>query len=279
MKRIAAALGVLLIVVGAERGVAQPWSTRLPTPQGGDYGNGAAVSDAAGGVFIPEAQAAAVPAVAFGIPTGYGADGRDVFAAAGLQRGLRFDPDFTDGAVFGGFGMGNARTALAAEVTVAAIDLVGETLKDATLGVKVHRRLGAVGAVAVGIENMLVMGTTDGGRSAYGVVSTRLPAGASGRTWWRHVTVTAGLGDGRFNAVERVRRGHNGLSAFGSVAVDVHAAGSVLATWTGQDLTVGVSVAPVPRWPIVLTPVLLDVTGQAGAAARFALSAGVGLTL
>jgi len=277
--KVCAALAVLLTALGGAAPIcAQPWSTALPTPQGGDYGNGAATSDVVGGVFTVGARARATPAIAFGIPTGYGADWRDVFAAAGMQRGLRYDRDFTDGAVFGGAGLGNAQRNIGIEVTIAVIDLVGETLKDQTLSIKLHRRLGAW-SVAAGIENMFIMGATDGGRSAYGVLSGHLLPANRSRTWFQQVTVTAGIGDGRFNAVDRVRRGVNGVGVFGSMSVQVVSVLSVLATWTGQDLNVGLSIAPLSGVPLVVTPVLLDVTGRAGEGARLAMSGGIGLTL
>ena len=271
-------LSLLVLLAVGWNAHAQPWSRALPTPQGGDYGNGVAASDVVGGVFSASGAAAAVPAVAYGVPTGFGADWRDVFAAAGMQGGLRYDPDFIDGVVFGGAGLGNAQRTVGVELTLAVVDLVGETFKDQTLSVKIHRRFGAWG-VAGGVENLFIMGTTDGGTSAYGVVSGHLMPQNGTRAWLQQVTVTAGVGDGRFNTVNRVRREKNTASAFGSLAVRVHSSLSALATWNGQDLTVGASIAPFPTLPIVITPVLLDVSGQADSRPRIALSMGVGITL
>jgi len=268
----------LLVLAVCGSAHAQPWSTTLPTPQGGDFGNGAAASDAAGGLFTGPGEAAAVPAVAFGIPTGFGADWRDVFAAVGVQSGLRYDRDFVDGVVFAGIGLGNAQRTVGAEVTLAIIDLVGETFKDQTLSVKIHRRIGAW-SFAGGIENLFIMGVTDGGTSAYGVVSGHLLERPTSRSGMQQVTVTAGVGDGRFNTVDRVRRGKNAASVFGSIAVRVHSRLSALATWNGQDLTVGLSIAPFPTLPVVITPVLLDMSNQADSRPRGALSVGAGVTL
>ena len=270
-------LVLLFLSLGAWSVHAQPWSTDLPTPQGGDYGNGAATSDAVGGVFIDGQRAAAIPAIAFGIPTGFGADWRDVFAAAGMQSGLRFDQDFIDGAVFSGAGIGDAQRTVGMEVTWAIIDLVGETFKDQTLSIKLHRRLGSWSA-AVGIENMFIKGVTDGGTSAYGVVSGSLLPEEASRTWLQQITLTAGVGDGRFNSVDRVRRGVNGASLFGSVAVRMLPAASAFATWNGQDLTLGLSVVPLKQLPVVVTPVLLDVSQRADSRPRFAMSIGIGWT-
>lgn len=270
---------LVLLISFNVRGVhAQPWTTALPSIQGGDYGNGAATSDVVGGVFAHSPRASSTPAVAYGIPTGFGADGRDVFGAGGLQRGLRYAPDFTDGAVFAGMGLGDGRRYVGVELTVAVVDLVKETLKDGTLGVKIHRRVGEAWSVAAGIENMVVMGTTDGGTSAYGVASGTIPLRWA-TPWFQQLTVTAGVGDGRFNGVDSVRRGDNGINVFGSAALQVRPRISILATWTGQDLNVGWSVAPFAQLPLVVTPVLLDLSGYAGSPPRFALSTGIGITL
>jgi hypothetical protein len=48
----------------------------------------------------------------------------------------------------------------------------------------------------------------------------------------------------------------------------------LLAEWTGQDLAVGLSIAPFKNFPFVITPAVRDVTGS-GYAPRFVLGAGV----
>jgi hypothetical protein len=53
---------------------------------------------------------------------------------------------------------------------------------------------------------------------------------------------------------------------------------SFIADWTGQDLTIGTSIAPLRRIPVVITPAVADVTGNAGDGARFILGIGLGYT-
>ena len=50
----------------------------------------------------------------------------------------------------------------------------------------------------------------------------------------------------------------------------------LVADWTGQDLNLGVSLAPLTSFPLVITPTLADVTGNAGDKVRFMLGAGFG---
>lgn len=258
---------------------AQGWSTRLPTPYAGDYLNGAATSDAAGGAFAGEGRRRGAPAVSFGVPTAFGAAWRDAFAAVGGHLGRSRGEAFYDGALFLGTGFGEARRYAGLEATLAVYDLVGDTFKERSLSVKVHRRLGRRWAVAAGVENLLIAGNTDGGRSAYLVTSAAVTLPEGPALGPRRLTLTAGVGDGRFNAVSEVRRGNNGASLFGSLALELTPRLAALASWTGQDLILGVSVVPFERWPVVVTPVLLDVEGRGGHGARVAMSVGAALRL
>jgi len=59
--RIRYTLLVMLLALLGGRGLqAQPWTTALPSIQGGDYGNGAATSDVVGGA-VRSASAARAP--------------------------------------------------------------------------------------------------------------------------------------------------------------------------------------------------------------------------
>ena len=71
----------------------------------------------------------------------------------------------------------------------------------------------------------------------------------------------------------KFQRQENGINAFGSVGVRIWSFLNVVADWTGQDLNVGVSVTPIPDFPLVLTPALVDVTGRAGDKMRFSIGA------
>ncbi len=221
-----------------------------------------------------------LPAVAFGIPLGYGASAGDFFASLAAQRGLRGDPEWIDAAAFGGQGFGNPREWVGVELTVASYSTYRNTLRNRSLSVKAHRYLRPDLAVAVGVENAFIAGRPDGGRSVYAVASHRRSL-ADVQLPIREMTLTLGLGDGRFNSVQRVLRNVNKASLFGGVGLRVHEQFGVLASWNGQDLTLGASLAlePVSGVPLIITPVLLDVTGYAGDRARFALSVGAATSL
>lgn len=82
-------LAVLLLVPALA--VAQLIPTKLPTPQGGDFGNGASTSSVAGGAFVDGEEPQATPALAYGIPIGFGA-ARGHFSALPASSGASGAP-------------------------------------------------------------------------------------------------------------------------------------------------------------------------------------------
>jgi len=275
IKHIVVAL--LFVVGGTTDAQGQFLSTRLPTEVGGDFGNGAATSDAAGGMFVgPEVSAS--PATAFGIPTAFGADWRDVYAAVGYQRLFMPAIRQNDGAVFMGGGVGNAGVLVGAEVTFAVYDLKDTPLKQRSLGVKIHRRLGEHGAMAFGMENMIATSGTDGGKSIYGVASYSSLFSQRGYLI-RSLTISFGIGNGRFNSMKNVRQGRNGIGVFGSVSIQASSWLSVYGTWAGQDLNTGLSFAPLDEVPVVFTLAAVNISGLAESGRRLAVSVGFGSTV
>lgn len=266
----------LVLLLSVPPAGAQPFSPRLPTLQGGDYGNGAATSHVAGGAFLRD-DVAPAPAAAYGIPTPFGPDTGSLFAGAGIQNGLRGDPDFTDGAAFLGTGIGCASRFVGLELTLAAYDLVGDTGQDGSVSWKLHRRLGPV-AVGIGVENAWIFGTTDGGRSRYASAGTVLPL-RSGKAWFSEGVLIGGVGDGRFTRWRDVEAGRSRWSFFGSLSLRVHRRVGVLGTWTGQNLNGGVSIAPFRRVAFVVTPVLLDLAGRHTLDRRPRLALGGGIAV
>ena len=174
-----------------------------------------------------------------------------------------------------GLGLGDPERYVGLDVSVNLLDTYTEFGTDRSLSLKLHRRLPVRSAVAAGHENVWRTDGTDGGSSRYVVLSkvvllrTR-PTAALGT-----VVVNVGLGTDRFLPELQFARGEEGVNAFGSIGVRVLPPVNAVANWTGQDLALGLSIAPVRTWPLVLTPAMVDVTGRAGDGARFAMSAGL----
>jgi hypothetical protein len=201
-----------------------------------------------------------------------------VYAGASYQNRIRYD-DWRDGILTFGGGLGDPSTYVGLDVTVNILDTYDDFAQDRSLSLKLHRRLPLRSALAVGYENIWHTAGTDGGSSRYVVGSTVIKLRERLGVPLGSVVVSLGVGTDRFLSEERFARGENGVNLFGSAAVRVLRPVNAVANWTGQDLNLGLSIAPVRRWPVVITPALVDVTGAAGDGARFSVSAGIGHTL
>lgn len=216
-------------------------------------------------------------ATSIATPTAYGAQWGDAFVGFGYQERTRFT-DIDDGAVTAGFGLGDARRLVGAEIAVTSFSTIRRGFGD-TGGVsfKVHRRLPEGFAVAIGVENAIDWGDGDAGKSVYGVVTKAFPLRPNQADPLSRLTVSIGAGGGRFRSEDDIREGDGGTNVFGSVALKVAQPVNVIAEWTGQDLNLGASISPIPGVPLVITPAAADVTGTAGDGTRFILGVGYGI--
>jgi len=210
-------------------------------------------------------------------PTGFGAQTGDIFFGATYQERARFT-DKDDGAVVLGFGLGDARKLVALETAVSIYDLFGDTFEEGGVSFKVHRLFPGDFAVAVGVENAISWGNTDGGQSVYGVVSKVFRLRENSTDPLSSVTASVGVGGGRFRSEDNIEEGDESPNVFGSVGLQVAEPISLIAEWTGQDLNLGASITPIPGVPLVITPAAADVTGSAGDGTRFILGIGYGIS-
>lgn len=210
-------------------------------------------------------------------PTAFGADWGDGFVGVSFQERTRLG-NRSDGGVGIGFGLGDAQRFVGLEVAVSIVDLIGDTFEDGAVSFKVHRLLPSNFAVAVGVENAIEWGSTDGGSSIYGVVSKVIPLREDPAGPLSRVTLSLGLGTDRFLSEEDREEDAEGVNVFGSVGLQVVEPVSLIADWTGQDLYLGASIVPFRGLPLVITPGVADVTGNAGDGARFILGVGYGFS-
>jgi hypothetical protein len=228
--------------------------------------------------------AASRPGSSISTFTAFGADWRDVYAAAVYQRRTRFpsrrrDVLKADGAVAFGIGLGDARRLVGLEITAALYDLLpeeGDRYREYSVSFKLHRRLSDDLALAAGVENLLADGENDGGTSAYGVVTKVFRLRDTPNRPFSRLTTSLGVGNGRFRSEDRIYREEDGANVFGSVGLLVARPLAVVGDWTGQDLNLGLSIAPLRHVPLIITPALADVTGRAGDGTRFILGVGLG---
>lgn len=217
------------------------------------------------------------PSVTIINPSAYGASWGNAGIGIGFQERTRFSKK-SDGVVGVGIGLGNPRKNVGLEVGIITVDLLGDTLEDGAINLKLHRQLPNDFAVAVGAQGVVTWGNTDGGSSVYGVVSKRFALKQDQTKPFSEIHVSAGIGGGQFRSESDVDDGVDSVGGFGSLAVRVVEPVSAIAEWTGQDLTVGLSIVPFRRIPLVIVPAMTDLTGTAGDGSRFILGVGYGFS-
>jgi len=215
------------------------------------------------------------PGSSSGTPTAYGAQWGDVFFGASYQARARYTT-LEDGDIYAGFGLGNPRRLIGIELVYTSFSTVRSGFfKEGSLSFKLHRALPANLDIAFGWEDAIHSDGTDGGSSKYGVITSFIPTRHDDSYFLSSVTLSAGVGSGRFQTEQDFYADKRGVNGFGSVGLRVLKPISLFADWTGQDLMLGASVVPFPRLPLVITPAFADVTGKAGDGARFVIGAGV----
>jgi hypothetical protein len=200
-------------------------------------------------------------------PTAYGADWGDGFLGAGFQGRIRYTKNLPDGAVFGGFGLGNSDDNIGFEGDITSFSTVRSGFGNhSSFSFKLHRNLPGNFAVAAGWEDAIRTKGLDGGTSIFGVVSSA----------YKRVTVSAGLGGGRFRTEYNIDNDIHRVNAFGSVGVRVAEPVSLIADWAGQNLALAASIVPFARLPLFILPGFADLTHSAGDGPRFILGVGLG---
>lgn len=217
------------------------------------------------------------PAGSVSVPTAFGVETGEFFVGAAYQGRTRYT-DEDDAALVFGIGVGSRRVvALEAAVTSFSTIRGDGPGADGGLSLKLHRALPHQTGIAVGWENGVQWGQTDADETLYAVATRIVHLRADPTTPFSTAVATLGLGTGRFRPEDAVADGRETVGVFGAVGVRVTEPVSAVADWTGQDLNVALSITPIRRVPLVVTPGVADITGTAGDGARFILSVGYGM--
>ncbi len=238
------------------------WS---PTPQGGIFGRSA-------------------PGVSTASPLAFGPNFGDVFFGGGYQAKTR-NGGGDDGSLSAGFGLGNSQTAVGLEVVLVSASTVRSGFFERTmLALKAHRALPGNAAIAFGIEAIELSGESGGDANWYAAASrvVALRNGGDENTPFSQATLNIGAGNGRFCPAEEVATDifttkDCGAMVFASAGLRANKYIGLIGDFTGQDFNLGLSLAPFPKFPIVITPALVDVAGMANKEMRFTLGAGIGM--
>lgn len=213
-----------------------------------------------------------IPSSTFLTPTAYGAQGGDAYVAV---SGATVNNDrVLDGSASVGLGLGNAVNTVGAELSVGIISLDGFA-DDGIVGFKLHKTFPQANnlAVAVGWANPIKWGAARNEKNTfYGVVTQRFDLQPN-RSNPLPLTASVGVGTGSFRSAGAIAAKDNPLNLFGSVGLRVIPKVSVISSWTGSAVGLGVSAAPF-NVPLIINAGVSDLTDNTRGGTQFTGSIG-----
>ena len=221
---------------------------------------------------FPKQSYRASPSITIINPSAYGASWGSFGIGFGFQERARFI-DQSDGVIGLGFGLGNPRKNVGAQIGISLVD-VSSPLRDGAVNLKLHRRLPKDFSVALGVQGITTWGETDGGSSVYGVATKRFKLRQDRTKPFSEMYTSLGLGGGQFRSESNIDNGNETIGVFGSLAVKIIEPVGLVTEWTGQDLTIGVPIVLFKKLPLVIVPAITDITGTAGDGTRFVFGVG-----
>ncbi|MFN7557349.1 hypothetical protein [Microcystis sp.] len=219
------------------------------------------------------AEFVVAPSASISIPIGFGANFGQIFGGFAFQSRTRFTNQ-ADGGLALGVGLGEPQKIVGLDVTMAILSLFGDNAGRGSFSFKIHRSLPEGFAVALGFENAIRWGGTDAGSSIYGVVSKFFQFTETTEEPLSQLTLSLGVGGGRFRSEGAIEDGVNSLGVFASAGLRIVEPVSAIVEWSGQDLNAGISLMPFPKVPLTINLAGADLTGNAGDGARFVMSIG-----
>jgi len=219
------------------------------------------------------AEFVVAPSGSISTPSAFGANFGQIFGGFGFQSRTRFTNQ-ADGGLALGVGLGEPQKIVGLDVTLAILSLFGDNAGRGSFSFKIHRSLPEGFAVALGFENAINWGGTDGSSSIYGVVSKFFQLTETTKEPFSQLTLSLGVGGGRFRSEGAIEDGVNSLGVFASAGLRIVEPVSAIVEWSGQDLNAGISLIPFPKVPLTVNLAGADLTGNAGDGARFVMSIG-----
>ncbi len=209
-------------------------------------------------------------------PTAYGTAGGDIFfggeyesEARGIQR--------PDGNATFGVGLFNASNIAGVELSLTSLTTVNGFGDQVVGNLKLHKLFGGDLGLAIGVDGVKISQNDRSDLLADPSLYAAITKGMkfAGRTMFNELTIGAGVGNGKFQQFEDFAVGEDGVGFFVNSTLRANSWASLMLDYTGQDLNLGVRIQPSGELPIIITPVLYDVAGQAADKVRFGVSAAI----
>lgn len=217
------------------------------------------------------------PGMTFGTPTAFGAGWRQGFI--GLSGIAYLDNDVNDSDVDGsmsfGAGIGDATETVGLEVSVAIISLKDDFADSGSVGAKLHKIVPNTNGlgVALGWSNALNWGDAeDAEDTVYAVASKKFALRPEANNQYP-LSISIGAGTGTFRTIDDIVADDNDLNVFGSLGIQLLPQLSLVSSWTGSQLNVGIGLAPF-SFPLSATAGFNDVTEEKDLGAAFTANVG-----
>ncbi|HIK12295.1 MAG TPA: hypothetical protein IGS52_18890 [Oscillatoriaceae cyanobacterium M33_DOE_052] len=219
------------------------------------------------------------PSVSILTPVGFGGYYGNASAGIVFVHRTRFTRK-ADASFSASVGLGDPETYLGLDASVAVTGLsddVGEqdNFGGGSISFQVSRTLPNNFGIGAGMQNIIRWrsGASDNGASTYVVLSKIQPLKQDLSQPLSLAYFSVGLGNGIYRSEDDFTPdddlGGTPFNFFGSFAVNLRENINGIVEWTGQDLSLGMSIIPIKDVPLVFTPSFIDVTGTAGDGVRF----------
>lgn len=221
-----------------------------------------------GGATMGRAQ----PGVAASSPVGFGPSRGDIFAGFGYQ--VKAVNGQQDGSLSVGGGFLDPNETVGLEAVLTSLSTIRGGFGSRIVGaVKVHKIVSGWG-LGLGYEGIYLNGNEFDTKPSVYFAGTRVLQVREAATFNR-ATINLGIGNGRFQSAADFAAGETGIGFFLSSSINLNEWSSAIIDYTGAQTNLALSFAPFKTLPIVITPSMNDITGEAGDKARLALGAGM----
>jgi hypothetical protein len=249
------ALAVSLALPSAVEAQGNPYLIPMPTPE-----------------MIGSSMGRTQPGVAASSPVGFGPRQGDIFAGLGYQA--KATNGEQDAALSVGGGFLNPEEMVGLEVVLTSLSTVRSGFGSRMVGaVKAHKIVNGWG-LGLGLEGFYLNGNDFDTKPSVYFAGTRVLNVRDAATF-NSATINLGIGNGRFQSAEDFAADKSGIGIFISSSIRVNEWSSAIIDYTGAQVNLALSFAPLKNMPLVITPSMNDITGEAGDKARLALGAGM----
>lgn len=213
------------------------------------------------------------PGTSIATPIAYGVGFGTLYFGVAGQLGTQYTSrPFGEYAI--GFGLGDAQRYVSLTTTISFGGL-DEVVRDGNLNFQLSHSFTDATSFAIGLENVAPWGADCRNKpNAYAVLSSAFGL-SIGDEYTVNFIGSLGVGNNRFVHDYEIHRDEsNRIWPFASLGIELLPQLALIADYVGQTYNIGVSIVPIPQWPISMSVSALDLSHQGGN--RIPIAASIG---